>query len=58
MSMASTRKVHTKGNRSVRYSNRTITAKTNKAVDKKNNNQYSILELLDLVVILEKFVQK
>jgi hypothetical protein len=39
MSKANTKKVHTKGSNRVRYSKRTMTAKMNKAVDKKNSNQ-------------------
>ena len=58
MSMASTRKVQTNGKMRVRYSNLAITANIKRAVDIKNKSQYSILELRDLVVILEKFVQK
>ena len=58
ISMASTRKVQTNGKMRVRYSNLAITANMKRAVDIKNKSQYSILELRDLVVILEKFVQK
>ena len=58
MSIASTRKVQTKGRISVRYSKRATTAKTKRAVDRKNSNQYSILELRDLVVIYKKILGK
>ena len=58
ISMARTRKVQTNGKMRVRYSNLAITANMKRAVDIKNKSQYSILELRDLVVILEKFVQK
>jgi hypothetical protein len=58
ISMASTRKVQTNGNMRVRYSNLVMTATTKRAVNTKNKSQYNILKLRDLVVILEKFVQK
>lgn len=55
--MASTRKVHTNGMISVRYSKRIMMAAPNATDDNKNRNQYKRVGLFD-VVMLEKVFAK